>query len=202
MNIFTSMCHSFCPQARGVYPSMQWAEGYLPVGPGGVYLWVQGGSVCLRVAGVNNPSPGRHPSGQTATPRDDHSYWNAFLLDISFTSFNKEAIFGFMQSWMPSSCLSCRISCSTTPGMTCTSSTHCPHAHVICMLSAPACHLHVIWTCHLHLHVIHTCTCHPHIICSTPHGQHGPKLSFYSDRIWLLNEICHKNVELFHFRII
>ena len=83
-----------------------------------------------------------------------------------------------------------------------TSSTHRPHAHVVCTLSAPACCPHVIWTHHLHLHVIRTCTCHPHIICSTPCGQHGPKLFFYSDRIWLLNGICHKNVELFHFRII
>ena len=38
-------------------------------------------------------------------------------------------------------------------------------------------------------------------ICRTPQGQHGPKLSFYCDRNWLLNGICHKNVELFHFRI-
>ena len=99
---------------------------------------------------------------------------------------------GFMQScsrWLPSSCLSCRISCSTTPIIMCTSSAHahCPH---------------VIRTCHPHLHIVHIHKCHPHIICSTPHGQRGPKLSFYSDRIWLLNGICLKNVELFHFRII
>ena len=92
---------------------------------------------------------------------------------------NKEAIFGFMQSYkMVSSCLSCRISC-TTPSVTCTLSpcTCRPHLQAICMSSG-------------------------HIICSIPHGQHGPKLSFYSDRNWLLNGICHKNVELFHFRII
>ena len=64
--------------------------------------------------------------------------------------------------------------------------------HVVCMLMSSA--------CHLHLQVI--CMSSGHVICSTPHGQHGPKLSFYSDRIWLLNGICHKNVELFHFRII
>ena len=103
---------------------------------------------------------------------------------------------------MASSCLSCRISCSTTPGVTCTSSACRLNAHVVCTSFAPACHLYVIRTCHPHLHVICTCTCHPHIICSTPHGHHGPKLSFYSDRNWLLNIICHKNVEFFHFRII
>ena len=43
--------------------------------------------------------------------------------------------------------------------------------------------------------------CHPHVVCSIPHGHRGPKLSFYSDRNWLLNGICHKNVEFFHFRI-
>ena len=69
----------------------------------------------------------------------------------------------------------------------------CLHIHTVCMRMSSAC-------C-LHLHVIRTHTCHLHIICSTPHGQHGPKLSFYSDRIWLLNGICHKSVELFHFRI-
>ena len=53
-----------------------------------------------------------------------------------------------------------------------------------------------------HLHVVRRHVCHPHLICSTPHGLHRLKLSFYSDRIWLLNGICHKNIELFHFRII
>ena len=81
------------------------------------------------------------------------------------------------------------------------------HVHVVRTLSTCTCCLHIVCmrtssACHLHLHIVHTCTCHPHIICSTPHGQHGPKLSFYSDRIWLLNGICQKNVELFHFRII
>ena len=53
-----------------------------------------------------------------------------------------------------------------------------------------------------HPHVVSRCVHHPHVICSTPHGQRRPKLSFYSDRNWLLNGICHKNIELFHFRII
>ena len=74
-----------------------------------------------------------------------------------------------------------------------------PHMHIVRTCHP---HVHVIRTCRPHLHIVHTHTCHPHIICSTPHGQHRPKLSFYSDRIWLLNGICHKNVELFHFRII
>ena len=144
----------------------------------------------------------------------------------------------------PDTCLSCPISCSTTPGVICMLSAHhlqthmsstcCPH--IVCMLSAHTCHLHAIhisathfpelpnfmqyytW-CHLHIicrhtchpHVIHRCVhhphivcrhiCHPYVICRTPHGQRGPELSFYCDRNWLLNGICRKNVELFHFRI-
>ena len=108
------------------------------------------------------------------------------------------------QDGFASSCLSCPISCSTTPSIMCTSSAHAIHPHVLRTCHP---HLHIVRTCtlsapvcHPHLHVIHMHTCHPRIICSTPHGQHGPKLSFYSDRIWLLNGICHKNVELFHFR--
>ena len=52
-----------------------------------------------------------------------------------------------------------------------------------------------------HSHVICRFIHHPHIICSTPHGHYSSKLSFHCDRNWLLNRICHKNVELFHFRI-
>ena len=75
------------------------------------------------------------------------------------------------------------------------------HMHIMCTLSAVVLDIFLPHSCP-HLHIICMCTCHPHIICSTPHGQRGPKLSFYSDRIWLLNGICLKNVELFHFRII
>ena len=62
-------------------------------------------------------------------------------------------------------------------------------------------HLHVIrrWVCHPH--VICRWVRHPHVIYSTTHDHRGPKLSFYSDRNWLLNGICHKNVEFFYFRI-
>ena len=105
-------------------------------------------------------------------------------------------------------CLSCPISCSTTPGDMRMSSVHRPH--IVHMLSAHHLHAHTSSTCHLHTHTSSTChphthtssTCHLHIICSTPHGHCGTKLSFYCDRNWLLNWICHKNVELFHFRII
>ena len=71
-------------------------------------------------------------------------------------------------------CLSCPISCSTTPGVTCTSSArhpctssmhivhtlsvHCPH--VICTSSA--CCPHVICAC---AYVVRTRTHHPHIVC-------------------------------------
>ena len=63
------------------------------------------------------------------------------------------------------------------------------------------CHPHVICRHIHHLHIVCRHICHLHIICRTPHGQHGPKLSFYCDRNWLLNGICHNNVKLFHFRI-
>ena len=65
-------------------------------------------------------------------------------------------------------CLSCRISCSTAPGVTCTSSA-C-RLHVICASSA--CHLHIIHMSSVHVRVICTCayvvhtrTRHPHIVC-------------------------------------
>ena len=51
-------------------------------------------------------------------------------------------------------------------------------------------------------HVVCRFIGHPHIIWSTPHGHHNSKLSFHCDRNSLLNTICLKNVELFHFRII
>ena len=73
----------------------------------------------------------------------------------------------------------------------------CPHV----TRTSSACHPHVVCRHVHHLHIVCRYICHPHIICRTPHGQHGPELSFYSDRNWLLNGICHKNVELFHFRI-
>ena len=63
------------------------------------------------------------------------------------------------------------------------------------------CHPHIIRRHVHHPHIVCRHICHSHVICSTPHGQHGPELSFYCDRNWLLNGICHKNVELFHFRI-
>ena len=113
---------------------------------------------------------------------------------------------------LPSSCLSCLISCSTTPGVMCMSSgMSSAGGYIVCMrmtyviqniVCRWVCHLHIVCRCVCHLHIICWHICHLHIICSTPHGHHGPKLSFYSDRIWLLNGICHKNVELFHFRII
>ena len=64
-------------------------------------------------------------------------------------------------------CLSCPISCSTTPGVICTSSadTYVIHMssthrlHIICMLSA----------CHLHTHVIRMpSACHPYTSLSCP----------------------------------
>ena len=73
-------------------------------------------------------------------------------------------------------CLSCPISCSTTPGVMRTSSTHIVHAcrpRVICTLS----------TCHLCMRVCcpHQDTSSAHClqaICTTPHGHCGPELSF------------------------
>ena len=102
---------------------------------------------------------------QTTTGGHQSRWWKR--MHITHTTPNKEAIFGFMQSCC--SCLSCRISCSTAPGITCMSSA-C-HLHVICALSA--CHLHVICMLSAHcLHVICACayvvrtrTCHLHIVC-------------------------------------
>ena len=97
---------------------------------------------------------------------------------------------------------------------------HICHPHIVCMSSAhhpqvgtsSAHRLHIIcrWVHCLHIicryvchpHIICRHICHPHIICRTPHGQLEPELSFYCDRNWLLNGICHNNVELFHFRIV
>ena len=103
-------------------------------------------------------------------------------------------------------CLSCPISCSSTPGVIWMSSAHCPGTHI-----SFECHPHIIhrqvrhprivYRHVRHPHVIYRHICHPHIICRIPHGQRGPELSFYCNRNWLLNGICHNNVELFHFRI-
>ena len=71
------------------------------------------------------------------------------------------------------------------------------HMHIMRTLSAVVLDIFLPNSC-LHLHIICSCTCHPHIICSTPQGQCGPKLSFYSDRIQLLNGICLKNVGHMH----
>ena len=72
----------------------------------------------------------------------------------------------------------------------------CPH-----IVHRWVCCLHDIRRHVCHPHVICRHICHPHIICRIPHGQHGPELSFYCNTNWLLNGICHNNVELFHFRI-
>ena len=90
------------------------------------------------------------------------------IIKISHTTTYKEAIFGFMQSC---SCLSCRISCSTAPGVMCTLSAH---------------RLHIIRTssmCHLRMRICcpHQDTSSAHClqaICTTPHGHRGPELSF------------------------
>ena len=79
------------------------------------------------------------------------------------------------------SCLRCRISCSTAPGITCTSSAH--RLHVI--WTSSACRLHVISTlsaCHLRMRICcpHQDTSSAHCrqaICITPHGHRGPELS-------------------------
>ena len=62
-------------------------------------------------------------------------------------------------------------------------------------------HLHIIRRHVHHWHIVCRHICHPYIIYRTPHGHCGPELSFYCDQNWLLNGICRKNVELFHFSI-
>ena len=56
-NIFTSVCHSFCPQ--GLYPSMQWA--------GGVYPCMQLGCLLLGLGGCT--PPGQTPPWEDTPPR-------------------------------------------------------------------------------------------------------------------------------------
>ena len=82
---------------------------------------------------------------------------------------------------------------STCHLQVCMSSAHHPQVG-----TSSACHLQA---CTSSAHCLQAHMSSMHIICRTPHGQHGPELSFYCDRNWLLNGICHKNVELFHFRI-
>ena len=73
----------------------------------------------------------------------------------------------------PHTCLSCPISCSTTPGVICMSSAD---TYVICMSST--CHLHVICT-----HI-----CHPHVVCMS--SAHFPELpNFMQYYTW-----CHLHV--------
>ena len=66
----------------------------------------------------------------------------------------------------PHTCLSFLISCSTTPGVICMSSTH--HLHVVCRHT---CHLHIIHMSSAHhLHIIcmsSAHTCHLHVICTS-----------------------------------
>ena len=84
--------------------------------------------------------------------------------------YNKEAIFGFMQSC---SCLSCRISCSTAPGVTCMCTSSAHRLHVIHTLSA--CYLRMRICCpHQDTSSVHCLQA----ICTTPHGHRGPELSF------------------------
>ena len=110
-------------------------------------------------------------------------------------------------------CLSCPISCSTTPGVIhtlsadthiiCMSSAHCLHVvcthichpHVICMSSAHLpellnfmqyytwCHPHFICRHTHHLQVVCTSSADAHIISNNPHG---PELCFLCQRYKLL----------------
>ena len=103
---------------------------------------------------------------------------------ITLYLINKEAIFGFMQS-LPE-----------LPNFM----QYCTWHHVHVVRASSACRPCVICACACHLHM---CVCCPHqdtssahclqAICTTPHGHSGRNL--------LLNGICGRNVELFHFRI-
>ena len=81
-------------------------------------------------------------------------------------------------------CLSCPISCSTTPGVTHMSSAHVVHACRPCTSSEH--HPGIVctlFTCQLRMRVccLHQDTSsahHLYIICAATHGQHGSELSF------------------------
>ena len=86
-------------------------------------------------------------------------------------------------------CLSCPISCSTTPGVTRTSSADVVHAHLPRTSSVyvvHACHLHIVSTsfvCYLCMRICcpHQDTSsahHLYVICTATHGHRGPELSF------------------------
>ena len=84
------------------------------------------------------------------------------------------------------------------------SSLYCLHMHILCTSHFYYCHLHMYMSSAYHLRIYVLCahyvqwslTCFFLIDNAVDH-----KLSFYSDRNWLLNGICHNNAELFHFRI-
>ena len=87
------------------------------------------------------------------------------------------------------SCLSCRISCSTVPGVMCTSPAR--HLHIVCMSST-------------HVRML---SAPGHIICTLSAGHlHHSSWSpwawtiFYCDRNLLLNGICGRNVEFVSFQ--
>ena len=77
------------------------------------------------------------------------------------------------------------------------------HIHIICYVSFTfliyliTCNLVSAYCLHTHMSSAH----HLYVICTATHGQHGPWTIFYCDRNLLLNGICGRNVELFHFRI-
>ena len=80
-NVFTPICHSV---HRRVYSSMQWGRGCLPLGPGGVCLWVWG---CLPLGrGMYTTPLSRHPwadtiPGQTH-PLDDHFVFQCVSISL------------------------------------------------------------------------------------------------------------------------
>ena len=73
-NIFTSMCHSFCPQGGG-------GGGQLPSVHHRSHDWVGGlhpGRVCMRGSACGGRGSASRGGGRHA------SYWNAFLLVVFF----------------------------------------------------------------------------------------------------------------------
>ena len=110
-----------------------------------------------------------------ASKYNSYSYGKLSFKDSQFTyqqvSRRSALCRAVFQDGFASSCLSCRISCSTTPGVMCTSSACHPHVDVIHTQMSSA-HAH-----HLHAHVVHmssTPACHLHThMSSTHHLQHS-----------------------------
>ena len=98
-NIFTSVCHSFCPKGRGLHPrgsasrGVSASRGSLHPGglhPGGVCIqeWSVFRGVSASGGGVCSQGGGQTPPHRILSTRGRYaSYWNAFLYLVYSLTF-------------------------------------------------------------------------------------------------------------------